>query len=377
VNNWLEPLFIITIEDAAAVLIFFNLTRRNVMKKTPRFLFFAVVAGCAMLFSQVQAQAAESTFDTVKKRGYLNCIIGNSFVGFYTVDDKGTWSGMDIDICRSVAAAVFGDKDKVKFNSVQWAQSFTSIKSGAGDLLSKGMTWTLSRDSSQGLDFLDTYFYDGQGFMVRKDSGIKSALELKGATVCVLTGTSSELNLTDFNRLHNLNMKPVVFDDASVRNTAFFNNNCDVMTNDRSGLAAARSTAPNPNDYVVLPETISKEALSFAVRQNDSTWANVVKWTFAALVEAEELGITSKNIDEIRKTTTDPVVKRFLGLEGDLNKGLGLPADWAYQVIKQVGNYGEVYERNLGPDTALALDRKGTLNALWKDGGLLYSKSFR
>ena len=347
------------------------------MKKTPKFLLVAVVAGCAMLFSQVQAKAAESTFDTVKKRGYLNCIIGNSFVGFYTVDDKGTWSGMDIDICRSVAAAVFGDKDKVKFNSVQWAQSFTSIKSGAGDLLSKGMTWTLSRDTSQGLDFLDTYFYDGQGFMVRKDSGIKSALELKGATVCVLTGTSSELNLTDFNRLHNLNMKPVVFDDASVRNTAFFNNNCDVMTNDRSGLAAARSTAPNPNDYVVLPETISKEALSFAVRQNDSTWANVVKWTFAALVEAEELGITSKNIDEIRKTTKDPVVKRFLGLEGDLNKGLGLPADWAYQVIKQVGNYGEVYERNLGPDTALALDRKGTLNALWKDGGLLYSKSFR
>ncbi|MEA2114949.1 MAG: amino acid ABC transporter substrate-binding protein [Thermodesulfobacteriota bacterium] len=350
------------------------------MKKTPKLLLIAVVAGCAMLFSQLQATAAdstESTFDTVKKRGYLNCIIGNSFVGFYTVDDKGTWSGMDIDICRSVAAAVFGDKEKVKFNSVQWAQSFTSIKSGAGDLLSKGMTWTLSRDSSQGLDFLDTYFYDGQGFMVRKDSGIKSALELKGATVCVLTGTSSELNLTDFNRVHNLNMKPVVFDDSSVRNTAFFNNNCDVMTNDRSGLAAARSTAPNPADYVVLPETISKEALSFAVRQNDSTWANVVKWTFAALVEAEELGITSKNIDEIRKNTADPVVKRFLGLEGDLFKGLGLPADWTYQVIKQVGNYGEVYDRNLGPNTALALDRKGTLNALWKDGGLLYSKSFR
>ncbi len=347
------------------------------MKKMTRFLSLAVAAGCVMLFSQVQANAAESTFETVKKRGYLNCIIGNSFVGFYTVDDKGTWSGMDIDICRSVAAAVFGDKDKVKFNSVQWAQSFTSIKSGAGDLLSKGMTWTLSRDSSQGLDFLDTYFYDGQGFMVRKDSGIKSALELKGATVCVLTGTSSELNLTDFNRTNNLSMKPVVFDDSSVRNTAFFNNNCDVMTNDRSGLAAARSTAPNPDDYVVLPETISKEALSFAVRQNDSTWANVVKWTFAALLEAEELGITSKNIDEIRKTSTNPVVKRFLGLEGDLNKGLGLPADWAYQVIKQIGNYAEMYERNLGPDTALALDRKGTLNALWKDGGLLYSKSFR
>ena len=346
------------------------------MKKLPKFL-IATVTGCAILFSLIQAQAAESTLDTVKARGYLNCIIGNSFVGFYTVDDKGNWSGMDIDICRSVAAAVFGDKDKVKFNPVQWAQSFTSIKSGAGDLLSKGMTWTLSRDSSQGLDFLDTYFYDGQGFMVRKDSGIKSALELKGATVCVLTGTSSELNLTDFNRTNNLNMKPVVFDDASVRNSAFFNNNCDVMTNDRSGLASARATAPNPDDYVVLPETISKEALSFAVRQNDSTWANVVKWTFAAMVEAEELGINSKNVDEIRKTTKNPVIRRFLGLEGDLHKGLGLPADWTYQIIKQVGNYGEIYDRNLGPDSALGLVREGSLNELWKKGGLLYSKSFR
>jgi len=347
------------------------------MKYTTKIFLTAVVALCGMMFSQVPANAAESTLKTVQDRGYLNCIIGNSFVGMYTVDKSGKWSGMDIDMCRSVAAAVFGDKDKAKFNPVQWAQSFTSIKSGAGDMLSKGMTWTLSRDTSQGLDFLDTYFYDGQGFMVRKDSGIKSALELKGATVCVLTGTSSELNLTDFNRTNNLNLTPVVFDDSGVRNTAFFNNNCDVMTNDRSGLAAARSTAPNPDDYFVLPETISKEALSFAVRQNDSAWANVVKWTFNALLEAEELGITSKNIDEIRKTTKNPVIKRFLGLEGDLNKGLGLPADWVYQVIKQVGNYSEIYDRNLGPDTASNLIRKGSLNELWTNGGLLYSKSFR
>ncbi len=347
------------------------------MKRTTRMLLIAVVTICGLLFLQSQNSAAESTLDTVKKRGYLNCIIGNSFSGFYTVDKNGKWSGFDIDIGRSVAAAVFGDKDKVKFKSVQWAQSFTSIKSGAGDLLSKGMTWTLSRDTSQGLDFLDTYFYDGQGFMVRKDLGIKSALELKGATVCVLTGTSSELNLTDFNRINNLGLKPVVFDDAAVRNAAFFNNNCDCITNDRSGLAAARSAADNPKDYVVLPETISKEALSFAVRQNDSAWANVVKWTFAALLEAEELGITSKNIDEIRKTTKNPIIKRFLGLEGDLHKGLGLKPDWAYQVIKQVGNYAEVYDRNLGLNTPLALDRKGTLNELWTRGGLLYSKSFR
>jgi general L-amino acid transport system substrate-binding protein len=347
------------------------------MMKTTRMLSVAMVIVCAMLFIQTQVSAEESTLDIVKKRGYLTCVIGNSFVGFYTVDEKGQWSGMDIDICRSVAAAVFGDKDKVKFESVQWAQSFTSIKSGAGDLLSKGMTWTLSRDTSQGLDFLDTYFYDGQGFMVRKDLGVKSALELKGATVCVLTGTSSELNLTDFNRTHKLGIKPVVFDDSAVRNAAFFNNNCDAITNDRSGLAAARSSAANPDDYVVLPETISKEALSFAVRQNDSTWANVVKWTFAALLEAEELGITSNNVDKIRKSTKNPIIKRFLGTEGDLHKGLGLNPDWAYQVIKQVGNYAEIYNRNLGPNTALALDRKGTLNELWTRGGLLYSKSFR
>jgi len=347
------------------------------MKKKTYALLIAFTALCGILVLQLQAMAAESTLDTVVKRGHLNCIIGNSFVGFYTVDEKGEWSGMDIDICRSVAAAVFGDKSKVKFNSVQWAQSFTSIKSGAGDLLSKGMTWTLSRDTAQGLDFLDTYFYDGQGFMVRKDLGVTSALELKGATVCVLTGTSSELNLTDFSRTNKLDIKPVVFDDSAVRNTAFFNNNCDAITNDKSGLAAARSSADNPADYVVLPETISKEALSFAVRQNDSAWANVVKWTFAAMLEAEELGINSENIDSIRDTTKNPVIKRFLGLEGDLHKGLGLNADWAYQVIKQVGNYAEIYDRNLGPDTALALDRKGTLNELWTQGGLLYSKSFR
>jgi len=345
-------------------------------KMSYKLLITAMVLG-GLLILPLQASAAQSTLDTAKERGFINCIIGNSFVGFYTVDEKGDWSGMDIDICRGVAAAVFGDKTKVKFNSVQWAQSFTSIKSGAGDLLSKGMTWTLSRDTAQGLDFLDTYFYDGQGFMVRKDLGITSAKELKGATVCVLTGTSSELNLTDFSRTNKLEIKPVVFDDSAVRNTAFFNNNCDAITNDKSGLAAARSSAETPADYFVLPETISKEALSFAVRQNDSAWANVVKWTFAAMLEAEEHGITSENVDEIRKTTTNPVIKRFLGLEGDLHKGLGLNADWAYQVIKQVGNYAELYDRNLGPDTALALERKGTLNELWTRGGLLYSKSFR
>jgi len=337
----------------------------------------ALIALSTLIAVQNYAHAESSVLDKVVERGYVNCVIGNSFPGFYSLSKEGDWAGMDIDICRGVAAAVFGDKEKVKFLPVQWAQSFTSIKSGKGDMLSKGMTWTLSRDTSQGLDFLDTYFYDGQGFMVRKDLGVTSVSELKGATVCVLTGTSSELNIADYSRSNNLDLKTVVFDDSSVRNTAFFNNNCDALTNDKSGLAAQRSAALNPDEYVILPETISKEALSFAVKQNDSKWANVVKWTFAAMVAAEEYQVSSNNIDSVRQNSTNPVVRRLLGLEGNLNEGLNLPKDWAYQVIKSVGNYGEVYERNVGPDSVLGLERSGTLNELWQNGGLMYAKSLR
>nr|WP_245881412.1 amino acid ABC transporter substrate-binding protein [Thalassospira marina] len=342
-----------------------------------------VAAGAAVVLMQAagvssaMAQEKASTLDQVKQRGYLSCVIGNSFPGFYSLNKDGEWQGMDVDMCRGVAAAVFGDASKVKFMPVQWAQSFTTIKSGEGDMMSKGMTWTLSRDTSQGVDFLDTYFYDGQGFMVRKDLGVKSVKDLKGATVCVLTGTSSELNLADYSRTHGLDLKTVVFDDSAVRNTAFFNDNCDALTNDKSGLAAQRSAAPNPDDYIVLPETISKEALSFAVTQNDSAWANIVKWTFQAMVAAEENGITSANVDDMRANSESPVVRRILGVEGDLNVGLGLSKDWAYNVIKSVGNYGEIYERNVGPNSVLGLEREGTLNALWQNGGMMYAKSFR
>lgn len=337
----------------------------------------SLVLATTLISTQSFAADATSTLEQVKERGYVNCVIGNSFPGFYSLNKEGEWQGMDIDMCRGVAAAVFGDADKVKFLPVQWAQSFTSIKSGKGDILSKGMTWTLSRDAEQGLDFLDTYFYDGQGFMVRKDLGVTSVKELAGATVCVLTGTSSELNIADYSRAHNLDLQTVVFDDSSVRNTAFFNNNCDALTNDKSGLAAQRSAAQNPADYVILPETISKEALSFAVKQNDSEWANVVKWTFAAMVAAEEFGVTSANVEEMKNTSQSPVVRRLLGVEGNLNNGLELPQDWAYQVIKNVGNYGEVYERNVGPNSVLGLEREGTLNELWINGGMMYAKSFR
>ncbi|MEM5527476.1 amino acid ABC transporter substrate-binding protein [Gammaproteobacteria bacterium AS21] len=336
-----------------------------------------LMAATTLLAVNSYAEQTKSTLESVKERGYVNCVIGNAFPGFYSLNKAGEWQGMDIDLCRGVASAVFGDASKVKFVPVQWAQSFTSIKSGKGDILSKGMTWTLSRDAAQGLDFLDTYFYDGQGFMVRKDLGVTSIKELAGATVCVLTGTSSELNIADYSRTHNLDIKTVVFDDSSVRNTAFFNNNCDALTNDKSGLASQRSAAAVPSDYIILPETISKEALSFAVRQNDSEWANVVKWTFAAMVAAEEFGVNSKNVDKMLAESQSPVVKRLLGTEGDLNSGLGLPKEWAYNVIKNVGNYGEVYERNVGTDSVLGLDRKGTLNELWINGGLMYAKSFR
>ncbi|WP_417584233.1 amino acid ABC transporter substrate-binding protein [Nitrincola sp.] len=337
----------------------------------------AIAAASLFLAANSHANDSTSTLSAVKERGYINCVIGNSFPGFYSLDKDGEWQGMDIDICRGVAAAVFGDSSKVTFLPVQWAQSFTSMKSGAGDILSKGMTWTLSRDAGQGLDFLDTYFYDGQGFMVHKDLGVTSVKELQGATVCVLTGTSSELNIADYSRANNLDIKTVVFDDSSVRNTAFFNHNCDALTNDRSGLAAQRSAAPNPSDYIILPETISKEALSFMVRQNDSEWANVVKWTFAAMVAAEELGVTSENVETMRAESQNPVVRRLLGVEGDLHRGLGLADDWAYQVIKHVGNYGEIYERNVGPNSVLGLERENTLNALWTEGGMMYAKSFR
>lgn len=336
-----------------------------------------LMAATTMFAVNSYAADTKSTLESVKERGYVNCVIGNAFPGFYSLNKAGEWQGMDIDLCRGVASAVFGDASKVKFVPVQWAQSFTSIKSGKGDILSKGMTWTLSRDAAQGLDFLDTYFYDGQGFMVRKDLGVSSIKELAGATVCVLTGTSSELNIADYSRTHNLDIKTVVFDDSSVRNTAFFNNNCDALTNDKSGLASQRSAAAVPSDYIILPETISKEALSFAVRQNDSEWANVVKWTFAAMVAAEEFGVNSKNVDKMLAESQSPVVKRLLGTEGDLNSGLGLPKEWAYNVIKNVGNYGEIYERNVGTDSVLGLDRKGTLNELWTNGGLMYAKSFR
>ena len=322
---------------------------------------------------------AESTLELVKSRGHLRCQVGTPSPGFYQLAADGTWSGSDVSICRAVATAIFGDPNKVEFQSVTSAVRFTALANGESDMLSRTATWTAFRDTQLGLDFTAVNFYDGQGFMVPKDSGINSALELKGATVCVLTGTTTELNLADFSRTNNLDIKPVVFEDSNVRNDTYLKGGCDAMTNDKSGLASSRAGFADPKAHKILPETISKEPLTPAVRSNDSQWFKVVRWTVFALIDAEELGVNSKNVDEMRAKPTSPEVARLLGVEGDLNKGLGLDKDWAYNVIKKVGNYGEIYDKYMGDGSpeGIGIPRDGTTNALWTKGGLMYSPPFR
>ena len=333
----------------------------------------------AVLSMAVTPVLAQGTLDLVKKRGHLRCQVGTPSPGFYQLAADGTWSGSDVSVCRAVATAIFGDPNKVVFQSVTSAVRFTALANGESDMLSRTATWTAFRDTQLGLDFTAINFYDGQGFMVPKDSGIKSAFDLKGATVCVLTGTTTELNLADFSRANNLDLQPVVFEDNNVRNDTYLKGGCDVITNDKSGLASSKSSFPNPNDHVILPETISKEPLAPAVRQNDSQWMAVVKWTVFALIGAEELGINSKNVDEMRSSPPSPEHARFLGVEGDLNKGLGLSKDWAYNIVKKVGNYGEIYDKYMGDGSpeGIGIPRAGSANALWTEGGLMYSPPFR
>lgn len=336
-----------------------------------------ILAVLSMAATPVLAQ--QSTLELVKQRGHLRCQVGTPSPGFYQLAADGTWSGSDVSVCRAVATAIFGDPNKVEFQSVTSAVRFTALANGESDMLSRTATWTLFRDTQLGLDFTAINFYDGQGFMVPKDSGIKSAFELKGATVCVLTGTTTELNLADFSRANNLDIQPVVFEDNNVRNDTYLKGGCDSVTNDKSGLASQKAGFPNPNDHVILPETISKEPLAPAVRQNDSEWSSVVKWTVFALIGAEELGINSGNVDEMRANPPSPNHARFLGVEGDLNVGLGLEKDWAYNIVKKVGNYGEVYSKYMGDGSpaGIGIPRAGSANALWTEGGLMYSPPFR
>lgn len=322
----------------------------------------------------VSSLAMAGTLQDVRAKGFVQVGVNGGVFGFSMPDKKGVWKGLDVDTAKAIAAAVFGDASKIKFIPLTAVQRLPALQSKEIDVLCRNTTATLTRDTTNGLNFTHVNFYDGQGFLVSKKLGVKSARELDGATVCVLPGTTTELNAADFFRSHGMKWKPVVIEQTSELNKAFFAGRCDCLTSDSSQLAAQRSVAPNPDDYVLLPEIISKEPLAPVVRHGDDQWYDVVNWTVMALVQAEELGITSKNVDEKLKSK-DPRVKRFLGVTPGLGKALGLDDKWAYNIIKQVGNYGEIFDRNVGPDTPLKLERG--LNALWTKGGLMYAWPFR
>jgi len=322
----------------------------------------------------LQPASAGETLDAVKQRGVLRCGVNVGLPGFSSADEDGNWTGIDVDFCRAVAAAVLGDADKVKYTPLTAKERLTAVQSGEVDLLSRNTTWTLTRDTSLGLNFTGIVYYDGQGFMVKKSLGVGSARELDGAAVCILAGTTTELNLADYFRTNAMSYEPVVFDTGDQTARGFDAGRCDVLTSDQSQLYALRLKLANPDSAMVLPEVISKEPLGPVVRQGDDDWFNIVRWTLFALVNAEELGVTSANIEEM-KASKNPAVRRLLGLEGAKGSGLGLPDDWAARAVGQVGNYGEIFARNVGKDSPLGIERG--LNALWKDGGLQYAPPIR
>jgi general L-amino acid transport system substrate-binding protein len=314
------------------------------------------------------------TLEKVKKKGHIACGVSQGLAGFSAPDGKGIWKGIDVDICRSLAAAIFNDPKKVKFVSLSAQQRFTALQSGEIDILSRNTTNTLTRDTSLGLNFAPVIYYDGQGFMVRKKDGITSAKQLSGASVCTQQGTTTELNLADYFRANRMKLKPVVFESNDEVTQAFLKGRCDALTTDASGLASERSKVKNPNDYLILPEIISKEPLAPTVRHGDDKWLDIVTWTVNALLTAEELGITSKNIDSF-KNTKNPKISRFIGKTVGNGKSLGLNEKFAYRIIKHIGNYSEIFERHVGKNTPLKLERG--LNALWTKGGLMYSPPMR
>ena len=330
-----------------------------------------LAAGAACLLSSA---AFAGTLSDVKVKGFVQCGVSQGLPGFSNPDEQGNWTGIDVDVCRAVAAAIFGKADAVKYTPLSAKERFTALQSGEVDMLSRNTTWTLVRDTSLGLNFAGVNYYDGQGFMVRKDLGVKSALELNGASVCVNIGTTTELNLADYFRANNMKFEPVVFEKADEVVAAYDSGRCDVYTTDQSGLAAQRIKLKDPSAHVILPEVISKEPLGPVVRQGDDQWFDLVKWTLYAMINAEELGVTSKNVDEM-KNSENPNIRRLLGIEGDAGKDLGVSEDWAYNIVKQVGNYGESFDRYVGPNTALGLERG--LNALWMNGGLQYGMPIR
>jgi general L-amino acid transport system substrate-binding protein len=326
------------------------------------------VIGAALFVVNISVYAG-ATFDNVKKNGMVRCGVSTGIAGFSVTDSKGEWQGLDVDFCRAIAATVFNDATKYKVTPLTTQQRFTALQSGEIDVLTRNTTQTLSRDTTLGLIGVGVNYYDSQGVLVSKDLGVKSAKELNGATICVQPGTTSELNLADWFRSNNLQFKPVVIDNQDEIVRAFAAGRCDAFTSDKSQLAATRTTLENPDKYMILPENFSKEPLGPQVRQNDEAWFNIVRWTLNAMLEAEEYGITSRNVDEMLKST-NPNIQRLLGVTPGMGKNLGVDDKWAYNLIKQVGNYGESFERNLGMNSSMKLERG--LNALYTNGGLMY-----
>jgi general L-amino acid transport system substrate-binding protein len=331
--------------------------------------------GALTVASFAAGLASAGTVDDVKAKGFLQCGVSTGLVGFAAPDANGNWDGFDVSVCRAVAAAVLGDPQAVKFTPTTGKTRFTALASGEIDMLARNTTWTFSRDVDLKFTFVGVNYYDGQGFMVPKNLGVSSAKDLDGATVCIQTGTTTELNLADFFRSNKMSYEPVPIETNAEAQQQFLAGACDVYTTDASGLAATRATFENPDDFVLLPEIISKEPLGPLVRHGDDQWGDVVRWTLNALITAEELGVTSANLAEMQKGTNNPEINRLLGTEGDLGGMLGLDKEWAARAIAAGGNYGEIFERNIGESTAIGLARG--LNAQWANGGLIYSPPFR
>ena len=338
------------------------------MKRVTLALSLALAAG-------LSAQAADAqTLKTIKDRGTLSCGVSQGLPGFSSPDDKGNWTGLDVDVCRAIAAVVLNDPTKIKFVPLSAKDRFTALQSGEIDVLSRNTTWTVSRDTSLGANFTGVTYYDGQGFMVKKSLKVNSALELNSASVCVQTGTTTELNLADYFKANNMKYEVIAFGTIDEAVKAYESGRCDVFTDDSSGLYASRLKLTNPADHIVLPEIISKEPLGPMVRHGDDQWFDVVKWTLFAMVTAEELGITQKNVDEMVKSDK-PELKRVLGTDGNLGEQLGLTKDWVIRIVKAVGNYGESFDRNVGAGSPLKIERG--INSLWTKGGLQYAPPIR
>ncbi|MDA9230698.1 amino acid ABC transporter substrate-binding protein [Alphaproteobacteria bacterium] len=332
------------------------------------------IAGLMSVAASVSSFAAQDTLRVVQDRGYVKCGVSQGLPGFSNPDDKGNWKGIDVDFCRAVAAAIFGTDEKVKFTPLSAKERFTALQSGEVDLLARNTTWSMHRDTALGVDFTGVNYYDGQGFMVRSELGIESTLELDGASLCTNLGTTTELNAADYFRTNDMEYEIVAFEKADEAVSAYNSGRCDAYTTDQSALYAQRLKLTNPGGHIVLPQIISKEPLGPVVRQGDNQWGDIVRWTHNAMLNGEELGVTSANVEQM-KSSKNPSIRRLLGFDGSFGENMGINNDWAYHILRTVGNYAETFERNVGKDTPLGIARG--VNALWKDGGLQYAPPIR